>query len=137
MLMGAGPANIGLCLYPGCKPIDLYPLAPVIEAVVKTPVFFYDESWSDTMREETKDGFIGTLFVLGFLILLVILGIITEYTTFMDTQGQTVEPSQRNDKSLVKSKNKLGLFFLSFSLTRNNRQIMSTGGSGGGYDTNL
>lgn len=84
-------------------------------------------------------GQIITLSITGTIGLLLIIGLITEYSTFFSKPGlgdhdfryledNMDDPMTDNqvDKDLVQSKTKLGLFFLSFSPGRNLRKIFYT-----------
>ncbi len=135
----AQPAFIGVCIYKECTVPILNSLADSISQLIGVPVLFYDAELQQSIRDQQRPGFIGACVVLGLLLLICLVGVLTEYTTLFDRRGGgLIDPEKRKDRELVQSKSKLGLFFLAFSVTRNTRKIMSVAGGGGdGYDKNL
>ena len=76
------------------------------------------------MQDKLKSGFIGTVVLIGFFAFLGIGGIIVEYTNGFDLDEIELQRKEvpiplkdRNDRQLLKSKNKCGQCLISFSLT--------------------
>lgn len=89
------------------------------------------------MRSKLNAGFVAIIIIIGFFAFLGIGGIIAQYTNAFDLDHYDLERKEvpisiaiRNDRELLKSKNKCGLCLLSFSLTRNFTKLMSTKGGG-------
>ncbi len=98
------------------------------------------------MQDAQSTGFTLVTHLLYLLVAIGAIGISVEYTKCLDRpadhlmhEGLPLEMKDRSDKQLLRSKTKTGLFFLSFSFTRNIRKLTSVGkgGGGDGFDPKL
>lgn len=145
---------IGFCIYGNCTAKYLtsveHVVAPIIANLTNNSMIanlnlaFKDEGDTEVMQEERATGFALVKHLIYLLLIICIIGIAVEYTKCMDRPGRQLAgrnvPARivdRSDKQLLASKTKAGLFFLSFSLTRNIRKMTSVGGGGEGFDPNL
>ena len=96
------------------------------------------------MQDRQHTGFSLVTHLLYLLIAICLIGVAVEYSKCLDKPADQLElarvpirPKKRTDKDLLKSKTKWGLFFLSFSFTRNIRKLTTVGTGGEGFDLNL
>lgn len=96
------------------------------------------------MQDRQHTGFSLVTHLLYVLIAICFIGIAVEYSKCMDRPADHLEfdnvpldPKKRKDKDIIKAKTKWGLFFLSFSFTRNIRKLTTVGSGGEGFDNKL
>ena len=96
------------------------------------------------MQDRQHTGFSLVTHLLYLLFVICFIGIAVEYSKCLDKPAHLLElarvpeeAKKRTDKDLLKSKTKWGLFFLSFSFTRNIRKLTTVGSGGEGFDSNL
>ena len=136
---------LGLCIYDSCRArflnsmeAILLPIIANFTAIGNIPTLtVHDTEDVEKMQERQQTGFSLVTHLLYLLLAIGFIGIAVEYSKCLDKPGDQLnrlavpeEPKQRKDKEILKSKTKWGLFFLSFSFTRNMRKL-TTVGSGG------
>ena len=149
----------GLCIYEECRASFLNDLKPYIQPFIGNSssiayllangVLVHDEQDLQDMRDRQYTGFTLVTHLLYLLLAVGFIGIAVEFSKCLDKPGDQLnrigvppEPNHRKDKDIIKSKTKWGLFFLSFSFTRNMRKLTTVSGGGGGgggegFDSNL
>jgi len=125
------PIYFGICVPSSCQADDLKILEDGVSSLAAKMGMKAEGLVYFPNRQSFNPSTVDILLYIFFSILAIffIIGILVEYSSLFgkpnyDNIGK--EDDSKRDKELIKSKNKLGLFFLSFSVGRNLRKMFYT-----------